>query len=61
MDHREMPDERKQCCAHYECQVHPDLHAQHAALQIWRKVIWQSALSPGRSERATSDGLGVTG
>ena len=34
MDHREMPDERKQCCAHYECQVHPDLHAQHAALQI---------------------------
>src|SRR5271167_4590644 len=34
MDHREMPDERKQCCAHYECQVHPDLHAQRAALQI---------------------------
>jgi hypothetical protein len=34
MDHREMPDERKQCCAHYECQVHPALHAQHAALQI---------------------------
>jgi hypothetical protein len=52
MDHREMPDERKQCCAHYECQVHQNPHAKHAALQIARTVMTiVSTTKPQRADR----------